>query len=67
MMRSALLCGLLAAPVFADDPKCLRQCAEMIKELDAACRKEPEGEARQQCLAMKTELDRDCKKDCKQK
>lgn len=65
MMRSALLFALLAAASVQADAQCLRQCAEMIKALDAECRKQPDAEGRQACLAMKTSLERECTDECK--
>lgn len=68
MIRAALVLLLLVGPrVVADEAQCLRQCAEMIKALEAECRKEAEGEGRQSCLAMKASLERECRADCKKK
>ncbi|MBL8917756.1 MAG: hypothetical protein JNJ54_02765 [Myxococcaceae bacterium] len=64
-MRSALLFCLLAGATVQADAQCLRQCAEMIKALDAECRKHADAEERQSCLAMKASLERECATDCK--
>lgn len=63
-MKFALLFLLAASPALADD-KCVRQCCELIKEVDKQCRTEKDDEGQQACLRTKGELKKECEDDCR--